>query len=188
MKRHFVVAATLLWLAFLATPTIAAVSLSLSPKSAQVPLSGNLQFQVTVSGTTDSVVIWGVTGAGCVGITCGSITDDGLYTAPAKAPSPATVTVTATSLADVTVSTSASISIGSAASVSVTVSPKDVVLATGGQQQFSANVTGTSNTAVTWSVSGIGCAAGSCGSITSTGLYTAPGAVPTSAAITIQAV
>ncbi len=187
MKRHFVVAATFLWLALLATPTMGAVSLSLSPKSAQVPLGGSLQFQVTVSGTTDSVVIWSVTGANCIGITCGSITGDGFYTAPPTAPSPATVTVTAISLADVTVSTSATVSIGSPSTVSVSVSPKDVVLATGGQQQFSANVTGTSNTAVTWSVSGIGCVAGSCGSISSTGLYTAPAAVPASAAITITA-
>lgn len=51
-------------------------------------------------------------------------------------------------------------------SVSVSVSPASVTLAPGGTQAFTATVTGTSNTAVTWGASG--------GSITSGGVYTAP--------------
>lgn len=49
--------------------------------------------------------------------------------------------------------------------VTVTVSPATVTLAPGDTQQFTATVTGTTNTAVTWSASG--------GTITSNGLYTA---------------
>lgn len=49
--------------------------------------------------------------------------------------------------------------------VAVTVSPARQ-MATGGSQQFAATVTGTSNTAVTWTASG--------GTITSTGVFTAP--------------
>ncbi len=52
--------------------------------------------------------------------------------------------------------------------VSVTISPGSASLAAGGSQQFTATVAGTSNTAVSWSASG--------GSISGSGLYTAPGA------------
>jgi hypothetical protein len=53
--------------------------------------------------------------------------------------------------------------------VSVSVSPGTASLSFGATQQFTATVTGTSNTAVTWSVKGGG-------TISSTGLYTAPSA------------
>jgi hypothetical protein len=53
-----------------------------------------------------------------------------------------------------------------AAPVSVTVAPKFDILVTGGTQVFAATVTGTTNTAVTWSATG--------GSITQGGAYTAP--------------
>jgi hypothetical protein len=188
MKSLVVAASMFLCVALSAIAAPATVSLSLSPQNAQVAAGGQLQFVVTVNGTSDSVVIWSVTGAGCSGITCGMINGQGLYTAPATAPSPATVTVTAISLADVTASASSTLTIGSPSTVSVTVSPIQVVLATGGQQQFSATVTGTSNTSVTWSVSGIGCVGTSCGSISLSGLYAAPSSVPSFAAITVSAV
>lgn len=57
--------------------------------------------------------------------------------------------------------------------VSVTISPAQVTLFVSGQQQFAATVTGTDNTAVTWSVQGGG-------SITPAGLYVAPGAAGSS--------
>jgi hypothetical protein len=187
MKRLSVPALTLLCLVFSAVAAAGTVSVSLSPQNAQVMLAGQLQFAATVNGTSDSVVLWSLTGPGCSGITCGMISNTGLYTAPAKAPSPATVTVTATSLADVTATASSLVTIVSPSTTSVTVSPNQVVLATGGQQQFTASVSGTANTSVTWSVSGIGCVNGSCGSITGNGLYTAPATVPQFAAITITA-
>jgi hypothetical protein len=136
MKRLLLLASTLLCLAFSAMQATAAVSLSLSPQSAQVPVGGQLQFVVTVHGTSDSVVTWSVGGTGCSGITCGMISAEGLYTAPTNAPSPSTVTVTVTSLADVTATATATLTIGSPSTVSVAVSPNQVVLAPMGQQQF----------------------------------------------------
>ena len=59
--------------------------------------------------------------------------------------------------------------------ITVTVSPAQVTLSAGATQQFTATVTGTPNTAVTWSVQEG--AAG--GSITQGGLYTAPAALGT---------
>jgi len=187
MKRQFVIVSILCCFVLLAISAVAAVSVSLSPQNAQVNTGSQLQFTVAVTGTTDSVVIWSVTGAGCSGVGCGMINSSGLYTAPAAVPSPPTVTVTVTSLADVTAKASATLTIASPSAVSVSVSPSQVVLATGGQQQFSAHVTGTSQTSVTWSVSGPGCVSGSCGTVNSAGLYTAPATVPVAAAITITA-
>ncbi len=53
--------------------------------------------------------------------------------------------------------------------VSVSITPSTASLSFGGAQQFTATVTGTSNTAVTWSVKGGG-------TISTAGLYTAPSA------------
>jgi hypothetical protein len=50
--------------------------------------------------------------------------------------------------------------------VTVSISPTSAAVLTGGTQQFTATVTGTSNTTVTWSANG--------GSVSSSGLYTAP--------------
>ena len=72
--------------------------------------------------------------------------------------------------------------------LTVKVSPGSATLAVGGQQQFSATVTGSSNTAVTWSLAGIACSSGpGCGSITQGGLYTAPSFVPSPNQFTVQA-
>ena len=69
----------------------------------------------------------------------------------------------------------------------VTVTPASVSTTVGTTQQFAASVTGTSNTAVTWTVSGAGCSGNACGTFTSSGLYTAPAAAPSPATVTITA-
>jgi parallel beta-helix repeat protein len=57
----------------------------------------------------------------------------------------------------------------------------------GNTQQFTAKVTGTLNTAVTWTVNGIQGGNSMVGTISSSGLYTAPAALPNSTNVTIQA-
>jgi hypothetical protein len=54
----------------------------------------------------------------------------------------------------------------SAAAISVSISPTTATLASGGTEQFSAQVTNTSNTAVTWSATS--------GTVSATGLFAAP--------------
>ena len=71
--------------------------------------------------------------------------------------------------------------------VAVAVTPASVSTTVGTTQQFTASVTGTSNTTVTWTASGAGCSGATCGTISSTGLYTAPATVPSSASVTITA-
>jgi len=76
---------------------------------------------------------------------------------------------------------------GGKKSVTVVVNPKtqSVVVAT--TQQFSATVTGSSNTAVAWSVGGTNCSSQDCGSISAAGLYTAPQTIPNPALLAVTA-
>jgi hypothetical protein len=59
----------------------------IAPPFADVALGARQQFAVA-NLPTDKKVIWKVSGAGCSGAACGTISVDGLYTAPAKAPIP----------------------------------------------------------------------------------------------------
>ncbi|MGB9430990.1 MAG: right-handed parallel beta-helix repeat-containing protein [Candidatus Acidiferrum sp.] len=72
-------------------------------------------------------------------------------------------------------------------SVTVTVSSSSSNVLLGNTQQLTATVTGTSNTAVTWSVNGISGGNPLVGTISSTGLFTAPQDLPKPANATIQA-
>jgi hypothetical protein len=161
------------------------VAVTISPTTAQVLIGGQQQFTATVTGTTNHAVTWTVTGAGCNGAACGTITTSGLYTAPASVPNPPQVTVTATSVADPTKSASAIVTILS--SIVVTISPTTAQVVTGGQQQFTATVGGTTNQAVTWSVSGSGCTGTACGTVTTSGLYTAPTTIPSPPQVAVTA-
>ena len=78
--------------------------------------------------------------------------------------------------------------LGSTPSVTVTSGNISVVYLTQ-TVQFAAKVTGTSNTAVNWSVSGNACTGSGnpCGSIDSNGVYTAPATLPSNATVNIIA-
>jgi serine protease len=73
--------------------------------------------------------------------------------------------------------------------VTVTVSPSTAsVSASGGTQAFTATVGNTSNTAVTWQVDGVTGGNSTVGTISTSGLYTAPARVPSSATVTVTAI
>ena len=72
--------------------------------------------------------------------------------------------------------------------VRVTISPVSATVGAGGTQQFTATVQNTSNTAVTWQVSGVTGGNATVGTISSSGLYTAPAVVPNPAIVTVTAV
>jgi len=69
--------------------------------------------------------------------------------------------------------------------VKVSVNPRTVSLAAGATQQFAATVTGTTPTAVIWSLSG--CSGSDCGGIDGSGLYTAPTSIPSAATVSVIA-
>src|SRR5262249_6779428 len=133
-------------------------------------------FAAQVTGSSNKSVSWSLSGSGCTGAACGTISSAGLYTAPAIVPNPPTVTVNVTSQADTTKSASAQVTI--VASIAVAISPTTALVTVGAQKQFQATVKGTSNTALNWTVAGAGCAGTACGTVTSAGLYTAPASLP----------
>lgn len=97
--------------------------------------------------------------------TCGSITSGGLYTAPLV---PGTCVVTAVASTGATASSTASIT------SPITITPSSATTAQGQTQQFAANAQ------VIWS--------SSCGTISSTGLYTASGAAGSTCSIRATAI
>ena len=168
--------------------TASRVSISLSPTTASVINGAEQQFTATVSGSSNTGVSWSLSGAGCTGTACGSLSNAGnssVYLAPTAPPSPATVTITATSAADTTKSATATVTVVN--QISVAVSPVNPSVGVGASQQFSASVLGTTNTAVTWSLTGAGCSGAACGTLSSNGLFKAPSAVPPSASVKITA-
>ena len=137
------------------TPPPTTVSLTLSPTNASLQPGQQAQFTATVSGTSNSAVNWATSG--------GTISSNGMYKAPSVA---GTYTLTATSAADPTKSSSAAVTVVAQPQVSISISPATSSLQGGGQQLFVAVISGTSNTAVTWSASA--------GTIASNGTYIAP--------------
>ncbi len=71
--------------------------------------------------------------------------------------------------------------------IQVSVSPSPANVRTGSFQQFTATVTGSTNSAVTWSVNNIPGGNSTTGTISSTGNYSAPAILPNPNTITIQA-
>src|SRR6202162_6119054 len=73
-------------------------------------------------------------------------------------------------------------------SVTVTVSPASANVRAGATKSFGATVAGSSNTAVAWQVNGVAGGSAATGTISSSGLYTAPATVPSSNTVTVRAV
>jgi hypothetical protein len=177
------------------------INVTLSPASATLAVNQHQTFTVHVNNTPNQNVTWlvnGIPGGNSVsGRICAtgsnpcqpvSASNGGIvdYIAPAVLSSPNPVIITATSQAGGTESASASVTI--LAHIGVSVQPGNAVVATTGTLQFAAIVTGAENSQVTWSIAGAGCGQfGVCGSIDSTGLYTAPPAAPTPALLDVVA-
>lgn len=149
-------------------------------------LGNTATFTATVTNATDTGVIWSVNGTVGGGVTQGTITADGVYTAPADLLSPSTVQVSAKSHTDATKSDTASLTIASDITLSLTPNPASVEL--GANQRFAAVVasSGHPDTAVRWSVSGAACP-GNCGTVDTSGNYTAPPILPSTSSVTLTA-
>jgi RHS repeat-associated protein len=152
------------------------VSVSVAPSSATLYGGQTQQFTASVANTSNTAVIWTVSPLGV-----GTITSSGLYTAPAGSSTQQNITITATSVEDPTKSAFATITLMPTVVVSLT--PSSAALSAGQTQQFTAIVTNTYNTAVTWTIS-----PANVGAISSSGLYTAPATINTQQTVTIIAI
>lgn len=159
---------------------------SIAPASASVQADiGSQTFVATVQNDSDHSVVWKVNGV--VGGTAvwGTITAKGVYSAPATVPPQNPVTVTAVSVDNPRATASAAVTI--TPPVSVTVTPATATVPLKAQAQFTAVVANAVNTGVTWAVNGVTGGNATTGTITATGLYTAPATYPGLAQITITA-
>lgn len=243
--------------------------------NSSVRIGATVQFTAAVANSTDDSVTWQVNGVAGGASATGTITSDGLYTAPKTLPTPNTVTVTAVSNASSSASGSLTESVlnpapaistvalsGTASSYTFTVNGSGFVSGsvvqvqgtaatttyvssteltatatpavsagattipvavinpnpgsetssavnvpltsyqapvsvsvTGPSQvrlgttvQLTATVTGSTNSAVNWQVNGVTGGSSNVGTISSTGLYTPPSAIPSSGSVTLAAV
>ena len=163
------------------------VAVSVSPATASVMIGNNQPFTANVQNSTNQAVTWSVNGVTGGSATAGWIDMMGMYMAPSTVPSPATVAVTATSAAEPTASGSASVTITGPVVVTVKVTPATATVRIRRTQQFSASVQGTANQSVAWKVNGVAGGNSTIGTISSSGLYTAPGTVPSPSTVTISA-
>jgi hypothetical protein len=142
------------------------VAVSTAPADTEIAPGTAFKFTAQVTGTADGSVSWVVAEADG-----GTVDTSGLYTAPAVE---GTFHVRAASKVS---SSSAGTSVvrvkkGAVAPVVVAVDPATATVPAGGSQAFAAAVTGTTTRTVTWTV----LPGTNCGTISATGVYTAPNA------------
>jgi len=87
------------------------IAISVSPMSADVVTRGMQQFVAKIGENSSEEVIWTLSGLGCSGSTCGSVSAQGLYLAPSGVPDPAMVSITATLKSDPTGKATATVTI-----------------------------------------------------------------------------
>ena len=149
-----------------ATIIVNPITLSISPTSVVNLDQGAKQlFLPVLTGTSNASISWSVNG-GSGTIQLGPY----LFTAPASS---GTTILQASSVALSSVTTSATISVNPV--VVNPLSPADPVVPVGGTLAFSTTATGSTNTAITWSV----LSGGAGGTINSSGVYIAPSTVGT---------
>lgn len=164
-------------------------TVTVAPTPVSLRLGTPQTFTATATGLTNPTYTWKVvsTSASPTG-SLGTITSAGAYTPPATLPTPATILIQAVATASgLTATGSAQVTLLPAPSISVTPTPVSIRL--GAQQTFKATATGLTNPTYTWKVVSTGSApAGSLGTITSAGVYTAPATMPNPGTVTIQAI
>lgn len=162
------------------------ISISISPTSATVQTGAARQFTATVTGSANTAVTWKVSDIVNGNATVGTVSNSGLYTAPASVPG-GPIAVSATSQADPQKAATAVVTVTAGPGISVSVSPASANVQTSATRQFTAAVSGTANTAVAWQVNDVTGGDSSNGTISGSGLYTAPASVP-GGAVTVRAV
>jgi len=182
----------------LSSPPADSPVVTLTPAvNATVPTGWIQKFQATVTKTQNTGVSWSVDGIAGGNASVGTIVpgpdNTAVFTSPAQVPTPNLVYVTAASDALAEDQATTTVTVTQAPPLQVKISQNDVCqnlnsVGAGGQVQFTAAVTGAPNQGVTWGVNQVPGGNSTYGTITSTGLYTAPSTIPSNPKITIDAV
>ena len=167
------------------------ISVSISPSSVNVATSQSRLFNATVNNDDSGKgVTWSLTGTGCSGVECGSLTaataTSVIYTAPDTLPVPAGVALTATANADKSRTAAATVSLFEGGAISIAISPSSPTVDLGATVQLIASVSNDPNNGgVIWSIEAPSnsCSVFGCGELspkaTNSGeptIYSAPGA------------
>jgi len=162
------------------------ITVAIAPNSGSVLLGNSLTFSATVTNTSDTSVSWSVNGISGGSPQVGTISPDGLFTAPADLPTGGKVQITAISHADPSKSSSAGVTIAS--DITVSLSPGSTSVELGALQSFQASITssGKPDPAIRWSLAGAACP-NNCGTVDANGNYTAPAILPSAASVTLIA-
>jgi hypothetical protein len=173
---------------------------ALSPSSVTLESNQQAQFSVSVSGASNTDLVWDIVDSSgrkhlTGDATVGTVTQSGLYTAPVV--SVATdLTLLVGAAADTSIQRSATIHITPLPPpVGITISPTSASVQTCtvspcpalSMVDFSAHVTNASDISVQWQVNGLSGGSHSVGLISATGVYTAPATVPNPATVTVTA-
>ncbi len=161
-------------------------------------LGAALHYSAAVRGSTNRSVTWTVNGFTGGDASFGTLTSDGVYTAPLTMPDQATVILTARSVANPSISQSMMLTLTAPAETAITpmaaaatagaatgvTMTGPTTLNLGTSAGYGATFAGTTNQTAIWSVS----PSTGAGSISLTGVYTPPAKVPSSNQVTIRAV
>ena len=134
------------------------VQVTITPQSVNLPPGASQRFTAVVTGSNDGRVRWSADG--------GSVTADGVYTAPSVE---GTWQVSATSAADPAATAKASVIVAAAPVISITLAPLAATVRPGGTLRFSAVVSNAPDPGVLWSIT-----EPTGGTVDASGVYTAP--------------
>lgn len=182
-------------------------SVAIDPTAITVPINTQTDFTAVVklndsSTSTTTTITWEVNGTAGGSSTLGTIvpstidSEVGVYTAPAAVPSTGTtqvgqVSITAVAQQDTSSTTSTKTVTSNTAVVTIgvgsglTVTPTTAIVPAGAGHQFSALLNNAADPAATWTVTSSG--GGDAGTISSSGLYTAPLSPPPGNSVTVTA-
>ena len=138
------------------TIVVKAITVSVSPSAqSKIDEGQSVNFTATVANDPGSAgVSWSLTGTGCTGAACGTLsnttTSAATYTAPALVTSNLTVSVTATSVTNTGKTASSTVVVSPAPAITTTTLPSGVVGTAYSQTLAATGGTGT----LTWSVTG----------------------------------
>jgi hypothetical protein len=189
-----------------ASTPAAGIAVTVNPTAVSVQTGQTKSITATVQNDTQNKgVTWTLTGVGCSGTFCGTLSATSsasgaaiTYTAPVRVRSLGVLSLTATSMADTSKAAVTAITVtsaGPAAAIAVTVNPTAASVQTGQTQSIAAALQNdTQNKGVSWTLSGVGCSGAACGTLSTSSsasgaaiTYTAPSTAPTPAAVTATA-
>jgi hypothetical protein len=110
-------------------PAAPAVAVTVSPPTASLTVGATQQFTPTVTNATNKAVTWSVNDVAGGNSTVGTITANGLCTAPVTVPNPPCLAVAATSQADPSKTAAASVSLSYPVPSLASISPTSALLA-----------------------------------------------------------